>query len=65
MKKIDKSKYLFFIKKQIPVNVNYDNPVLAALLGVAVGDALGVPVEFKSREYLDKNKVTTMIGINN
>ena len=47
------------------MNVNYDNPVLAALLGVAVGDALGVSVEFKSREYLDENKITTMIGINN
>lgn len=32
------------------------------LLGVSTGDALGVPVEFKSREYLDKNPVTDMIG---
>ena len=24
------------------MNINYDNPVLAALLGVAVADALGV-----------------------
>lgn len=29
--------------------------VLAGLLGVAVGDALGVPVEFKSRSYLKDN----------
>jgi ADP-ribosylglycohydrolase len=30
------------------------------LFGVAVGDALGVPVEFKTREYLDKYPVTNM-----
>lgn len=33
-----------------------------ALFGVAVGDALGVPVEFKSREYLRQNPVTEMLG---
>ena len=32
------------------------------LLGVAVGDALGVPVEFKSREAIAENPVTDMIG---
>lgn len=32
------------------------------LLGVAVGDALGVPVEFKSRESLRENPVIDMIG---
>ena len=31
------------------------------LFGLAVGDALGVPVEFKSRESLKKNPVTDMI----
>lgn len=31
------------------------------LLGVAVADALGVPVEFKSREYLRENPVTDML----
>ena len=30
------------------------------LYGVCVGDALGVPVEFESREYLRKNPVTQM-----
>jgi ADP-ribosylglycohydrolase len=30
------------------------------LYGVSVGDALGVPVEFESREYLKKNPVTKM-----
>ena len=32
------------------------------LLGLAVGDALGVPVEFKSRESLKKNPVSDMTG---
>ena len=32
------------------------------LFGVAVGDALGVPVEFTTREYLRSNPVTDMIG---
>ena len=32
------------------------------LFGVAVGDALGVPVEFKSRRAVRKNPVTDMIG---
>jgi ADP-ribosyl-[dinitrogen reductase] hydrolase len=33
-----------------------------ALLGVAVGDALGVPVEFKSRKWLSENPTTDMQG---
>lgn len=33
-----------------------------ALFGGFVGDALGVPVEFKSREELDANPVTDMVG---
>jgi len=32
------------------------------LFGVAVGDALGVPVEFKEREYLSRNPVSEMTG---
>ncbi|WP_445711334.1 ADP-ribosylglycohydrolase family protein [Flavobacterium sp.] len=32
----------------------------SALFGVAVGDALGVPVEFKSREYFKNNPVISM-----
>ena len=32
------------------------------ICGLVVGDALGVPVEFKTREYLDENPVTGMIG---
>ncbi len=34
----------------------------SALFGVAVGDALGVPVEFKSRTFLKGNPVTQMMG---
>ena len=36
--------------------------IQSALFGLAVGDALGVPVEFKSRETISKNPVTDMIG---
>ncbi len=32
------------------------------LLGIAVGDALGVSVEFKSRQTIRKSPVTDMIG---
>ena len=32
------------------------------IIGVAVADALGVPVEFKSRKELKKNPITDMIG---
>ena len=35
---------------------------IAAVLGLVVGDALGVPAEFKSRAELKKNPVTDMIG---
>lgn len=34
----------------------------AVVIGHAIGDALGVPVEFRSREYLDENPITDMIG---
>ena len=36
--------------------------IKAALFGLAVGDALGVPVEFKSREAIAQNPVTEMMG---
>ena len=32
------------------------------IIGLLIGDALGVPVEFKSREYLRENPITGMIG---
>jgi ADP-ribosyl-[dinitrogen reductase] hydrolase len=37
-------------------------PIHSALFGVAIGDALGVPVEFKRRGYLTENPVTEMFG---
>jgi ADP-ribosylglycohydrolase len=36
--------------------------IKSALLGVAVGDALGVPAEFRQREFLKENPVTDMTG---
>ena len=41
-------------------NLNYQ--IKSALFGVAIGDALGVPVEFKSRENILQKPVTDMIG---
>lgn len=32
------------------------------IMGVVLGDALGLPVQFLSREELDANPVTDMIG---
>ena len=32
------------------------------LIGASVGDALGVPVEFKSRQHLKTNPVTDIMG---
>lgn len=40
----------------LPIN----NPVQNVLLGIAVGDAIGVPYEFLSRENLDKNPAKEM-----
>lgn len=36
--------------------------IKAALFGVAVGDALGVPVEFQSRDQIRLHPVTDMTG---
>jgi len=36
--------------------------IQSVLFGVAVGDALGVPVEFQAREFLQQHPVTDMIG---
>ncbi len=41
---------------------DYTHPIKSVLFGVAVGDAIGVPVEFRSREYLRENPVTDMFG---
>lgn len=39
-----------------------ENIVKAGIFGVCVGDALGVPVEFRSRDQLKRSPVTTMIA---
>ncbi|MGB1217000.1 MAG: ADP-ribosylglycohydrolase family protein, partial [Saprospiraceae bacterium] len=39
-----------------------NNKVVSALLGVAVGDALGVPFEFRSRENMRLNPAKEMTG---
>ncbi|OHD13311.1 MAG: hypothetical protein A2086_02790 [Spirochaetes bacterium GWD1_27_9] len=38
------------------------NSVLSGLFGLCIGDALGVPVEFKSRDLIKKSPVTDMLG---
>jgi ADP-ribosylglycohydrolase len=39
-----------------------EDHIKSILFGVAVGDALGVPVEFSSRERMEKNPLSEMIG---
>ncbi len=41
---------------------NILHSIKSALLGIATGDALGVPVEFRSRDTVRVNPVTDMIG---
>jgi len=43
-------------------NAELKNKILGGILGLAVADAVGVPVEFNSRESLRKNPVTDMRG---
>lgn len=38
------------------------NKAVDALLGIAIGDALGVPFEFKTREQMKKNPAKGMVG---
>ncbi|WP_080777336.1 ADP-ribosylglycohydrolase family protein [Chryseobacterium phocaeense] len=40
-----------------------ENMVKAGIFGVCIGDALGVPVEFRSREQLKRSPVTKMRGL--
>ena len=44
------------------INREIRNSIEDALIGFITADALGVPVEFKSREYLKQNPVVDMIG---
>ncbi|MBE5860826.1 MAG: ADP-ribosylglycohydrolase [Butyrivibrio sp.] len=41
---------------------NADNIWLSGIMGVVVGDALGCPVQFKSRKEVGEDPVTTMLG---
>ena len=55
------------MKKLEPVEMkkaeeHYADKIKSVLFGVAVGDALGVPVEFKSRQTIRKNPVSDMRG---
>jgi ADP-ribosyl-[dinitrogen reductase] hydrolase len=43
-------------------NINYSERILGALWGSLAGDALGVPVEFQTRETVRENPVTGMRG---
>ena len=38
------------------------NKIKSVILGHAVADALGVPAEFRTREELDANPITDMVG---
>jgi ADP-ribosylglycohydrolase len=42
--------------------MDYNYKIKSMLFGIAIGDAIGVPVEFKSREYLIENPVYGMTG---
>lgn len=42
-----------------------DNKMSDGIIGFAIGDALGVPVEFNSRNDLDNNPIRDMVGYGN
>ena len=42
--------------------MNMKEKIVSSIIGLCVGDALGVPVEFESRETLQRNPVTDMRG---
>lgn len=54
--------YRHFIQTKKEEISKMENKIESGLFGLAVGDALGVPVEFKSRENLKKNPVVDMMG---
>lgn len=47
---------------EIEIKNVFEYKVKSGLFGLAIGDALGVPVEFESRSYLKENPVLEMIG---
>jgi ADP-ribosylglycohydrolase len=46
----------------VTVNVSAESRILGGLWGVAVGDALGVPVEFRSRKERERDPVVDLRG---
>lgn len=48
----------------IPITTTNEmtDKIISAFLGLAIGDALGVPVEFKSREEIAQNPVSDMLA---
>lgn len=63
-KELDDARNISLFKNHIDYlsNREINNPVKSGIWGLVVGDALGVPVEFKSRDYLKQNPLTDMIG---
>lgn len=59
---IMKAKRVEIIRKRLSEASNFLLSAKAVIIGHAVGDALGVPVEFTEREKLEKNPVTDMQG---
>ena len=47
---------------EIQARINFTLRIKSALFGLAIGDALGVPAEFISRDYFHENPVTDMNG---
>jgi ADP-ribosyl-[dinitrogen reductase] hydrolase len=42
--------------------IDHSNDIKSVLFGIAVGDALGVPIEFNNRQAIAQNPITDMIG---
>ena len=53
---------MFFNSKKKKLLKTGNDAIQASLFGFFIGDALGVPVEFQSREKLERKKVTKMKG---
>jgi len=49
-------------EEEMENKIKKDSKYLDGIMGVVVGDALGMPVQFWSREEVDRNPVTTMRG---
>lgn len=51
-----------FIHTLTLVTYPMQQQITGAFYGIAIGDALGVPVEFKTRSYLSQNPIDTLTG---